>query len=90
MAARKRAAPGPARPYLGSTDLEDLSVAYQVAHEIVTSRADLLPSVDRIMAAGLDEPDQERALTLFRDSLGSPGDPHRDPAVAISAATGAG
>jgi len=42
---------------------------------------------DRIMGAGLDEPGQERALTLFRDSLASPGDPNRDPMIAISAAT---
>jgi hypothetical protein len=87
MAAKKRAASEPVRPYLGSTDPEDLSHAFRVAHDIVSSRLDLMPSVDRILAAGLDESDQERALTLFRDSLGCPGDPHRDPAIAISAAT---
>jgi hypothetical protein len=90
MAARKRASAQPVRPYLGSTDPEDLSPAYRVANEIVTTRADLLPSVDRIFGAGLDGPNEERALTLFRDSLASPGDPHRDPTVAIAAATGAG
>jgi hypothetical protein len=90
MAAKKRAAPEQVRPYLGSIDPEELSVAYRVAHEIVSSRVDLLPSVDRIMAADLNLSDQERALTLFRDSLGCPDDPHRDPAIAISAATGAG
>jgi hypothetical protein len=90
MAARKRASAQPVRPYIGSTDPEDLSPSYRVANEILTSRADLLPSVDRIIGAGLNEPNAERALTLFRDSLGHPGDPHRDPIVAIAAATGAG
>ena len=90
MAARKRAAPDPIRPYLGSIDPEDLSVAHRVAHQIVSSRVDLLPSIDRIMAADLNESGQERALALFRDSLGCPGDPNRDPAIAISAATAAG
>jgi hypothetical protein len=90
MAARKRAASQPIRPYLGSPDQEDLSPAYQVANEIVTTRADLMPSVDRIIGAGLDGPNEERALTLFRDSLSNPGDPHRDPTVAIAAAAGAG
>lgn len=88
MPARKRASAQPVRPYLGSS--EDLSPAYRVANEIVTTRADLLPSVDRIIGAGLNEPNEERALTLFRDSLGRPGDPHRDPIIAIAAATGAG
>lgn len=90
MAARKRASAQPVRPYLGSTDPEDLSPAYRVANEIVTTRADLLPSVDRIFGAGLNGPNEERALTLFRDSLARPGDPHRDPTIAIAAATGAG
>lgn len=90
MAARKRATAQPVRPYLGSPDQEDLSPAYQVANEIVTTRADLMPSVDRIIGAGLNGPNEERALTLFRDSLSNPGDPHRDPTVAIAAATGAG
>ena len=90
MAARKKAAAQPVRPYLGSPDPEELSPSYRVAYEIVTTRADLLPSVDRIIGAGLDEPNEERALTLFRDSLADPGDPHRDPNVAIAAASGAG
>jgi hypothetical protein len=90
MATRKRASAQPIRPYLGSPDPEDLSPAYRVANEIVTTRSDLLPSVDRIMGAGLNALNEEQALTLFRDSLGRPGDPHRDPSIAIAAATGAG
>ena len=35
MAAKKRAAPQQVRPYLGSIDPKELSVAYRVAHEIV-------------------------------------------------------
>jgi hypothetical protein len=87
MAARKKASAQPVRPYLGSTDPEDLSPAYRVANEILATRADLLPSVDRIVGAGLNESNEERALSLFRDSLGRPGDPHRDPIIAIAAAT---
>lgn len=90
MAARKRAAPRPSNPYGSSTDTDDLSPANRVASEILTSRGDLLPSVDRIMGAGLAEDDAVQALTLFRDALDQPGDPNRDPRVAIAAATGEG
>lgn len=56
-----------------------------VAFDIETDRNDLAPSVSRILGAGLSEPGTLHAITLFRDSLGSPGDPNRDPSVAIAA-----
>jgi len=67
---------------------EDLSPANRIASEIVTERSDLLPSIEHIMNAGLDDETAANALELFRTSLTAPGDPHRDPRVAISAATG--
>jgi len=73
----------------------ELTPVEQLAHGIVTDRPDLLPSVERIMAADLDGDARLRALNLFNDSLSTPGDVHRDPRVAIArcrpdaAATGA-
>ena len=89
MAAKKRVTQDPDRPYVGSADPETLGPSDRVAHDILTMRMDLLPSIDRIMHAGLDEPSAELALTLFRDALDQPGDPNRDPRAAIAAATGA-
>ncbi len=57
-----------------------------VAFEIITRYADLTPSVNRIMQAELSEDGRLHAITLFRASLDSPGDPMRDPARAIAAA----
>ena len=56
----------------------------QLAHSIVSDRPDLMPSVERIMVAALDGDGRLRALTLFRDSLTTPGDANRDPRVAIA------
>jgi hypothetical protein len=41
--------------------------------------------VNRIMNAGLHEAAAMKALTLFRQSLGVPGDPNRYPDHAIEA-----
>ena len=68
----------------GTTPVEDLSAPEQLAHDIVSQFRDLAPSVERIMDAELDEEQRERALGAFRDSLASPGDPNRDPRVAIA------
>ncbi len=62
----------------------ELGEVEQLAHSIVTERPDLMPSVERIMAAPLDGDDRLQALTLFRDALHAPGDPNRDPRVAIA------
>lgn len=62
----------------------ELEPVEQLAHGIVSDRPDLLPSVERIMLAALDGDARLRALTLFRDSLHTPGDANRDPRVAIA------
>jgi hypothetical protein len=74
-------------PYLTSAAVDDLSPANRIAYEVIAERRDLLPSVERIMNAGLTEDATVRALTLFRDSLTAVDDPHRDPRVAIATAT---
>lgn len=77
-------------PYLGSAAPEDLSPANRLAGEIVGDRRDLLPSVEHIMNAGLDDATAAAALDLFRTALSNPGDPHRDPRVAVTEATANG
>jgi hypothetical protein len=78
---RKNAAPN---PYRGSTSPDDLGPANRIAFDIVADRRDLLPSVERIMNAGLAEDDTVQAITMFRDALETAGDPNRDPRVAIA------
>lgn len=87
MAARKKTGAGTSNPYLDGGDPDDLSPDRRIAHDILVRRGDLLPSIDRIMGAGLAEADTVRALTLFRTAVENPGDPHRDPRLAIAAAT---
>jgi hypothetical protein len=50
----------------------------------VADRSDLTPSVERIMAAELDDAQQRSALELFQAALGSFDEPNRDPRVAIA------
>jgi hypothetical protein len=57
-------------------------------HEIVSEYGDLLPSVEKIMGAELTEEQCVVALTSFRDSIGTAGDPNRDPRVSIANAGG--
>lgn len=64
---------------------EDHTPSEAVAHAIRMEFGDLSPSVNRIMNAGLHEAGTMHAITLFRDSLGVPGDPNRNPMVAIEA-----
>jgi hypothetical protein len=64
---------------------EDLTTSVGVAHLMRVESIDLTPSVNRIMNAGLHEAACMRAITLFRDSIGVPGDPHRYPDAAIAA-----
>ena len=87
MAKKSPPIPPNAKAYLTTTDVDGLPPADRIAREIVTGRRDLLPSVERIMNAELDADGTQRAMELFRDSLASPGDPNRDPRVAITAAT---
>jgi hypothetical protein len=74
----------PVNPYRNSASPDELGPCDRVAYDIVAVRRDLLPSVDRIMQAELDGDSRLRAITLFRDSLGVDGDPHRDPRVSIA------
>lgn len=82
MAVKKRVAT-PTYSWLRSGTTE-LSPAEQVAHDILTERRDLMPSVERIMNAGLGADGTLRAIGLFRDALTTEGDVHRDPRVAIA------
>lgn len=68
----------------GAADVDDLAPRERLAHDIVSAHGDLLPSVERIMEAELTEEQGVVALTAFRDSLGVPGDPNRDPRVSIA------
>jgi hypothetical protein len=72
----------------GATDVDELPPRERLAHEIVSTHGDLLPSVVRIMDAELTEEQGVAALTAFRDSIGVAGDPNRDPRVAIANAAG--
>jgi hypothetical protein len=87
-ATRKPAARRLPETDLVGSDPDDLTPLQTVAREVLTARGDLLPSVERIAGAGLSETEAVDALTLFRDALGSPGDPNRDPRVAIANAAG--
>jgi hypothetical protein len=71
-------------PYRSSVSPDELGPADRMAYDIVAERRDLLPSVDRIMNAGLGEDATVRAMTLFRESLSTADDPNRDPRVAIA------
>ncbi len=64
---------------------EDHTPSEAAAHAIRMEFGDLTPSVNRIMNAGLHEAGTMHAITLFRESLGVPGDENRNPAVAIEA-----
>jgi hypothetical protein len=68
----------------GSTPIEELPAAEQMAHQLVSERADLTPSVVRIMDAELTEDQRTHALNAFNVSLDNPGDPNRDPRTAIA------
>ncbi len=72
----------------GETPLEELPASDQVAHDIVLEFSDLKPSITRIMEADLDDDQRLNAMVAFRDSLQDPGNPNRDPRVAISNAGG--
>lgn len=79
----------PANPYITIASGEELAPADRIAYDIVAERRDLLPSVNRIMNAGLGDATID-AITLFRDALQDLHDPNRDPAVAIATCAAAG
>ncbi len=72
----------------GETPLEELPASDQVAPDIVLEFSDLKPSLMRIMEADLDDEQRLNAMVAFRDSLQDPGNPNRDPRVAIANAGG--
>jgi hypothetical protein len=74
---------GEAAPYRIPASADDRNPTDRIAFDIITERPDLLPSIERIMTAGLDRDAAQRAISLFRDSLESGSDPNRDPRVAI-------
>jgi hypothetical protein len=71
----------------GETPLEELPASDQVAHDIVLEFGNLKPSLMRIMDAELDDDQRLKAMVAFRDSLQDPGNPNRDPRVAIANAS---
>lgn len=81
----KRSKTPAADPYTGDPD--ELEGAHLIAHEIVSQRRDLLPSVQLIMESELDDDVRESAMGLFRESLGDLDDPNRDPRTAIANAS---
>lgn len=66
---------------------ENATESDKKAAAIIFQRVDLSPSVRRIMDSALDEDGRMRALDLFETALGVQGDPMRNPANAIAAAT---
>jgi len=80
----RRQAKSPTNPYCGTASPDDLGPTERIAFDIIAGRRDLLPSVERIMKADLDDEARFRAITLFCDSLARTGDPHRDPRVPIA------
>ena len=85
MVVRKRSTKAPRNPYLTAATPDELGPADRIAYDIIAERRDLLPSVERIMNAGLDADGTVGVLKLFRCSLTAAGDPNRDPRVAIAA-----
>jgi hypothetical protein len=75
----------PTRKKAAATVPEDWTPSQVVAHDIAARYSDLAPSVNRIMDAGLGEAAALRAITLFQESLGVPGEPMRNPVNAIEA-----
>ena len=74
-----------ASPWWNATvDIDTLDDDQRLAHEIVNRRRDLTPSVERIMSANLDRAVRGRALAAFDIALSVPGDPNRDPSVALA------
>ena len=74
--------------YDPAVDIATLTAEQAVAHELVLRRRDITPSVQRIMDAPLDATARGVALAAFSRALDTPGDPNRDPRVAIASATG--
>ena len=80
-----RRKPAPSSPWCDSSvDVSSLAPDELLAHELVVRRRDLTPSVERIMNMEGTQAARCKALTAFSDALTAPGDPNRDPRVAIA------
>jgi hypothetical protein len=64
--------------------LSQMEPSARIAHEIVTARSDLAPSVNKIMNAELTDEQRLTAISRFSDSLADLDDPFRDPRYAIA------
>jgi hypothetical protein len=64
--------------------LAEMSPSARVAHEIITARSDLAPSVNKIMDADLSDSQRLTAITKFSASISAIDDPFRDPRYAIA------
>jgi hypothetical protein len=87
MSTKKQVRHDVSRPYLSRPFPEDASALHRAAHTILTQRGDVLPSIERILQAGLPDEVAIRALGLFHDALSTTGDPNRDPRVAMANAS---
>ena len=77
MVVRKRSTKAPRNPYLTAATPDELGPANRIAYDIIAERRDLLPSVERIMNAGLDADGTVWVLRLFRSSLTAAAEPLR-------------
>lgn len=83
-----RRKPAPSSPWCDSSvDVDSLTADQRLAHELVVRRRDLTPSVARIMDASMTPTARSRALAAFSTAVDTPGDPNRDPRVAIAFAS---
>jgi hypothetical protein len=89
MAAAKKKQVRTTRWYGGDIPFDELDPSEQIAHIIVDEFGDLAPSVERIMAADLTEPQRQSAISLFQASLDDLDSPNRDPRQAIDTARSA-
>jgi hypothetical protein len=69
-------------------DTDDSSELEEEIEVILGTRADLVPSVRKIIESGEPKPVAKRALQLLAAALADPTtpDPNRNPAVALDAA----
>lgn len=88
MKTKKQVRHDVARPYLSRPFPDDASDLHRAAYTILTQRGDVLPSIERILQAGVSDEVAIKALGLFQESLSAAGDPNRDPRVALANASG--
>lgn len=72
-------------------DVDDTAELEEEIEAIIGTRADLVPSVRKIIESGEPKPVAKHALQLLAAALADPeaGDPNRNPTVALDAARAA-